>query len=105
MTYQKKYLPLVLGVAIATGIFIGGKLNFTDSPDRLFSTNSKKDKLNRLIDYIEYDYVDEINTDSIVDVTVNGILENLDPHSIYIPKEDMARVAEEMKGVFCRYRG
>lgn len=100
MSYQKKYLPLILGVAIAAGIFIGGKLSFTDSPDRLFSTKSKKDKLNRLIDYIEYDYVDDINTDSIVDVTVNGILENLDPHSVYIPKEDMERVAEEMKGDF-----
>ncbi|MEC3905927.1 S41 family peptidase [Tamlana sp. 2201CG12-4] len=100
MPYQKKYLPLVLGVAIAAGILIGGKLNFTDSPDRLFSTNSKKDKLNRLIDYIEYNYVDDINTDSIVDVTVNGILDNLDPHSVYIPKEDMERVAEEMKGDF-----
>jgi len=100
MGYQKKYLPLVLGVTIAAGIFIGGKLNFSDSPDRLFSTNSKKDKLNRLIDYIDYDYVDEINTDSIVDVTVNGILDNLDPHSVYIPKEDMERVAENMKGDF-----
>ncbi|KJD36542.1 peptidase S41 [Tamlana sedimentorum] len=100
MSYQKKYLPLILGAAIAAGIFIGGKLNFTDSPDRLFTKNSKKDKLNRLIDYIEYDYVDDINTDSIVDVTVNGILNNLDPHSVYIPKEDMERVAEEMKGDF-----
>ncbi|NJX15779.1 S41 family peptidase [Tamlana crocina] len=100
MSFSKKYLPLVLGVAIATGIFIGGKLDFGDSRDKLFSTNSKKDKLNRLIDYIEYDYVDDINTDSIVDVTVNGILENLDPHSVYIPKEDMQRVAEEMKGDF-----
>ena len=73
MNIQKKYLPLIIGTAIAVGIFIGGKLNFSDSPDRLFSTNSKKDKLNRLIDYIDYDYVDEVNTDSIVDVTVNGI--------------------------------
>jgi len=100
MPYQKKYLPLIFGFAIAAGIFIGGKLDFNDSSDRLFSAKSKKDKLNRLIDYIEYDYVDKVNTDSIVDVTVNGILENLDPHSVYIPKEDMARVAEEMKGDF-----
>jgi len=77
MAYQKKYLPLVLGVAIAAGIFIGGKLNFSGTSDRLFSSNSKKDKLNKLIDYIEYDYVDEVNTDSIVDVTVNGILDKL----------------------------
>lgn len=100
MPSQRKYIPLIIGIAIAAGIFIGGKLNFTDSPDRLFSTNSKKDKLNRLIDYIDYDYVDEVNTDSIVDVTVNGILDNLDPHSVYIPKEDMERVAESMKGDF-----
>ena len=31
---------------------------------------------------------------------LNGILENLDPHSIYIPKEDMQRVSENMKGDF-----
>ncbi|MDX1472460.1 MAG: PDZ domain-containing protein, partial [Flavobacteriaceae bacterium] len=100
MSVKKKYIPLLIGIAIATGVFIGGKLNFTDNNDRLFSTNSKKDKLNRLIDYIDYEYVDEINTDSIVDVTVNGILENLDPHSTYIPKEDLQRVTENMKGDF-----
>jgi len=100
MKSGKKYLPLILGVAIAAGIFIGGKLNFTDSPDRLFSSNNKKDKLNRLIDYIDYEYVDDINTDSIVDVTVNGILNNLDPHSVYIPKEEMQHVTENMKGDF-----
>ncbi|GAL60845.1 carboxy-terminal processing protease [Algibacter lectus] len=55
MTYQKKYLPLILGVAIAAGIFIGGKLSFSGSSDRVFTKNSKKEKLNRLIDYIDYD--------------------------------------------------
>ena len=100
MPNAKKYLPLVIGIAIAAGVFIGGKLNFRDTSDRLFTTNSKKDKLNRLIDYIDYEYVDEVNTDSIVDVTVNGILENLDPHSTYIPKKDLERVTENMRGDF-----
>ncbi|OZV71039.1 S41 family peptidase [Winogradskyella aurantia] len=100
MTTKNKYIPLIIGVAIAAGVFIGGKLNFTDTSDRLFTTNSKKDKLNRLIDYIDYEYVDEVNTDSIVDVTVNGILDNLDPHSTYIPKEDLQRISENMKGDF-----
>ncbi len=92
--------PAVVALALALGIFVGGKLNFNDSPERLFSTNSKKDKLNRLIDYIDYEYVDEVDTDSIVDVTVNNILDKLDPHSVYIPRSEMQRVSETMKGDF-----
>lgn len=97
---KNKYIPLIIGVAIAAGVVIGGRLNFSDTSDNLFTTNSKKDKLNRLIDYIDYEYVEDVNTDSIVDVTVNGILNNLDPHSTYIPKEDLERITESMKGDF-----
>jgi len=100
MGYSKKYLPLLLGVAIAIGVFIGGKLNFGDTTEKLFATNSKKDKLNRLIDYIDYEYVDKVNTDSIVDVTVNAILKNLDPHSVYIPQSDYESLADDMRGKF-----
>ncbi|MEL4307175.1 S41 family peptidase [Joostella sp. CR20] len=101
MLKNKSYLlPLIIASALAVGVFIGGKLNFNDGPERLFSTNSKKDKLNRLIDYIDYEYVDDVNTDSIVDVTVNNILDKLDPHSVYIPKSEVEKVAENMKGDF-----
>ena len=92
--------PAVVAFALALGIFVGGKLHFDDTPEKLFTTNSKKDKLNRLIDYIDYEYVDEVDTDSIVDVTVNNILDKLDPHSVYIPRDEMERVTENMKGDF-----
>lgn len=99
---KKQYViwPTLLALALAIGVFIGGKLNFNDTPEKLFTTNSKKDKLNRLIDYIDFEYVDEINTDSIVDVAVNNILDKLDPHSVYIPKKEMTKVSENMKGDF-----
>ena len=100
MGNSKKYLPLIIGLALAAGVFIGSKLNFNDSTEKIFATNSKKDKLNRLIDYIDYEYVDNVNTDSIVDVTVNGILENLDPHSVYIPKSEYEHNADDMRGNF-----
>ena len=96
---NKIYLPLLLGLACAAGLLLGSQLNFTQD-QALFSSNSKKEKLNRLIDYIDYEYVDEVNTDSIVDVTVNKILENLDPHSVYIPKKEYASVTENMNGDF-----
>ena len=98
--YQKKYLPIFFAIAIAIGIFIGSKLNYSSNTTSLLGGNAKKEKLNRLIDYIDYEYVDAINTDSIVDVTVNSILENLDPHSVYIPPSELERVNESMKGDF-----
>ncbi|MAN58449.1 MAG: peptidase S41, partial [Flavobacteriaceae bacterium] len=100
MGNQKKYVPLLMGVALAAGVFVGSKLNFNDTTEKIFATNSKKDKLNRLIDYIDYEYVDRVNTDSIVDVTVNGILENLDPHSVYIPVDEYEDNADDMRGNF-----
>ncbi|MEZ4874870.1 MAG: S41 family peptidase [Flavobacteriaceae bacterium] len=100
MKPSKKYTPLLVGLAIAVGVFIGSKLNFQDNNEKIFATNSKKDKLNRLIDYIDYEYVDNVNTDSIVDVTVNGILENLDPHSVYIPASQYEENADDMRGNF-----
>lgn len=93
-------LPVIIAAAVAAGVFIGGKLNFSATPEKLFSSNTSKDKLNRLIDYIDYEYVDDVDVDSIVDVTVTNILENLDPHSVYIPSEEEKRVAENMQGDF-----
>lgn len=92
--------PTLLALAVAIGVYIGGKLHFAETPEKLFMANSKKDKLNRLIDYIDREYVDEVNTDSIVDVTVNNILGKLDPHSVYISKSEMEAVSENMKGDF-----
>ncbi|MEZ4857549.1 MAG: S41 family peptidase [Flavobacteriaceae bacterium] len=100
MNRSNKYLPLFIGVALAVGVYIGSRLNFEDNNEKIFATNSKKDKLNRLIDYIDYEYVDNVNTDSIVDVTVNGILENLDPHSVYIPVSQYEDNADDMRGNF-----
>ncbi|SHF74416.1 carboxyl-terminal processing protease [Salegentibacter echinorum] len=88
-----------MATACAIGVILGGRINFSTSKN-LFTSNPKKQKLNRLIDYIDYEYVDDVNTDSIVDLTVNRILENLDPHSVYIPKEEYASVSENMQGDF-----
>ena len=101
MNKKTQYLlPVIIAAAVAAGVFIGGKLNFSATPETLFSSNTSKDKLNRLIDYIDYEYVDDVDVDSIVDVTVMNILENLDPHSVYIPSEEEKRVAENMQGDF-----
>jgi carboxyl-terminal processing protease len=58
--------------------------------------NSSKTKINKLIDFIDNEYVDNINTDSIV-ITVDNILSHLDPHSVYISPSEQTQVAEYEK--------
>jgi len=98
MKSKEKYLPILLFSCIALGIVIGGMINF---PNRTLSAKSaNKIKLNRLIDFINEEYVDDVNSDSIVDLTVNSILSKLDPHSIYIPTTEQISEVETMKGNF-----
>lgn len=99
MKINKIYLPIFFFSCIALGIVIGGLINFpVDKPS--LSKNDYKTKLNKLINFIDNEYVDDVKTDSIVDLTVNNILANLDPHSVYVPPSEQVAVAESMKGDF-----
>jgi carboxyl-terminal processing protease len=100
MNINKIYFPLIVFTAIAIGFLLGGLFMYPPVAKKVITENRSKQKLNRLIDFIEDDYVDKINTDSIVDLTVNGILQKLDPHSVYIAKKDIDDVSQSMKGNF-----
>jgi carboxyl-terminal processing protease len=100
MSLNQKHLPFFIAVLLGIGIYIGTKLNTNTSSGYASTNNISKQKINRLIDYLEYEYVDPVNTDSIVENFINSALQNLDPHSSYIPKQDLASVTENMKGDF-----
>lgn len=99
MKESKKYLPLLIFTTLALGIVLGTLLNIPIE-GKGFSFNSHKNKLNKLIEFIDKEYVDSVNTDSIVDLTVTNILDKLDPHSVYIAKNEMESVSQSMKGDF-----
>jgi len=57
-------------------------------------------KLEALLYQIDHMYVDSVNDKKLVDKAIVSMLEDLDPHSIYIPKEDLDVVNEPLKGNF-----
>ena len=100
MSLNQKHLPFFIAVLLGIGIYMGSKLNTNSSSYFASTKNSSKQKFNKLIDYIEYEYVDPVDTDSIIENFIDTVLQNLDPHSSYIPKQDLMSVTENMKGDF-----
>lgn len=100
MKINKIYLPLLFFSCVALGIVVGGLINYPTQNNTTFAKNNYKVKLNRLLDFIDNEYVDDVKTDSIVDLTVTSILSKLDPHSVYLAKAEQNHEAESMRGDF-----
>ncbi|MES2575022.1 MAG: S41 family peptidase [Bacteroidota bacterium] len=98
MKINPNYLPILIAAAIAFGIILGGGLNFPQQ--NYFLVKNSKGKLNRLLDFIDNEYVDDVKSDSILDIAMDNILSQLDPHSAYTPASEQTEVAESMKGGF-----
>jgi len=94
---NKNTLPIYISIAIVIGFFLGSKINHSQSSNTFAAHGSK---LHKLVKTIENDYVDQINVDSIVELSMGEILDKLDPHSNYFPAEDMKSVTENMQGNF-----
>ncbi|MCT4622507.1 MAG: S41 family peptidase [Schleiferiaceae bacterium] len=96
----KVYIPILLSIAAVAGIWIGTKMNYSERPLAYHMQDVKEQKLRQIINFIDYEYVDDVNTDSLLDVTIEELLHKLDPHSSYISKKDVQRTAESLQGSF-----
>jgi len=96
----KIYLPIFIAIAVIIGIFIGSNLDYENKTALLFREDPKEAKIKKLLNYIQYDYIDKVNTDSILDGTLKDIVEKLDPHSVYIPASQHSSIDEKMNGKF-----
>ncbi|ELR72188.1 Carboxy-terminal processing protease [Fulvivirga imtechensis AK7] len=91
-------LPIILFIGIAAGILIGA--TFTDSSPVQNDVNSSLQKFKEILTLIDRNYVDEVNTDKLVEDAISHMLTKLDPHSAYISAEERVRANEELQGNF-----
>lgn len=94
------YIPLLLAIALIAGLFIGNALNRKSQPSPRGYKMPGNNKLSSILSLVEAAYVDSINISDILEKTIPDLLENLDPHSTYIPARNMQEVEEEMQGNF-----
>lgn len=86
-------IPLVLAIGIAGGVFIGKYLTVS-------RFSPAEAKLRTILDLIDTEYVDRIDTDSLLTSFISDMLSGLDPHSVYFNMEELKSANEDMDGHF-----
>lgn len=90
--------PLLVAAGLAAGILIGVSMyEFRAGKNEV--TNSIA-KFGEVMSLIDHSYVDTINSDNLVEVAIENMLEKLDPHTVYIPRQDVELSSADLKGEF-----
>lgn len=101
---QKKvqvWLPILLSVALIIGMFFGYKLKDNmGSYAPSFFGRTQRTSIQEILDLVKVKYVDTVNVDSLGMFAIEDILNQLDPHSVYLPPVKVQTMNEDMAGNF-----
>lgn len=94
---KRNYIFIYLAIAIVLGIWIGRYLSPKD-----IKTNDENhlSKLSSVFQLINEHYVDSVNYSDLIDDVLSSVMMNLDPHSVYIPLEELQAVNDQIMGSF-----
>src|SRR3954468_3684985 len=86
------YLPLIFSLLLVSAFIFGMRYSKTPFNQRTVSGRhvNQFNKIGDVINYINDSYVDTVNQKVLVENTIEGMLHQLDPHSAYIPAEQVS---------------
>ena len=96
--------PTLLAIALVVGLWAGNYLGRHNSAAQLRGVLQQmavpENKLTQTLSLIEREYVDPLSMDTLSEHLIPIVLKELDPHSVYIPKEELQAVNEPLEGEF-----
>lgn len=114
------WMPLIVSMALIIGILLGNWITgirirgivsdeisnqrFSIRPGNSggsgFSLTPKGNKISSALQYILNEYVDTVTISKLNESVMPALVDNLDPHSIYIPANDFQKFSEPLMGNF-----
>ncbi|MFH1011141.1 MAG: S41 family peptidase [bacterium] len=94
---RKNWIAVITGgiLLIGTG-FIWGPYLWAEAQN----VNQQLGKLTYVLRIVRDVYVEEPDVGKLLDGAIRGLLETLDPHSVYIPADAQKRIKEQFQGEF-----
>lgn len=93
-------IPILVSLAVVLGMVVGYKLHSNMPMTKSFFSSSNQHAVNEVMQLIKQRYVDSTNIDSAQERAIQGLLSSLDPHSIFIPANELMEVNEDLEGRF-----
>jgi carboxyl-terminal processing protease len=93
-------IPLIVLAALVTGLLLGSLFTRPDAIGRPEFFLPQGSKLDVVLNMVNHSYVDTVDMEKIEEEAISEVIKNLDPHTVYIPAKEMAKVNEEMVGNF-----
>jgi len=90
-------LPILLAATLIIGVLIGSNFAQPKANDK---HQGSIQKFTQLLEFIENDYVDSVNTSSLVEESIETMLDKLDPHTVYIPPKDAELAASQLRATY-----
>lgn len=91
------YLPLWFALVLIGGIVLG--LILAGRTGSFISSRSD-DKVKQILQYVEDHYVDTISLATLEEKAISGLLEKLDPHSVFISAAEFHEANDPLLGSF-----
>ena len=96
-TKRRLFSPIIIALCILAGFFIRGFYESNTLQMRFFSSGNK---INSILEIIDLQYVDTVNMYQLIEKTAYNLINELDPHSVLIPAEDLQAINEPLEGSF-----
>lgn len=112
---MKNKYPIIASLALALGITLGVMLPRENQASNSHNSNTEIsntqvstfpmgsnnfNKLNYLLFLLKSMYVDSIKTEELTEKIIPLVLEELDPHSTYVPKDEVEMANDDLEGSF-----
>lgn len=94
---KKRFSLITVSFLMLACLIAGVGIGKLISADNIYAQIKK---FGDILSFIDKNYVDEVDTGKLTQAAIEGMLNSLDPHSIYIPPKQYERVVEDFKGKF-----
>src|SRR5664280_2586755 len=88
---KKRFSLATTAALIVVSIFAGMEINNLISADNIYEQIKK---FGDVLSAADKSYVDDVDVGKLTDAAIVGMLNTLDPHSVYIPPKQFEKVME-----------